>query len=184
MKENYLVLLRGINVGGKNIIKMADLKRCFESIGFTGVGTFIQSGNVLFCSKISDRKKIAAKIQKKLREEFNYEQPIVIITANELSDIIERSPAGFGKDPARFRYDIVFLVEPLTAKQAIKLVPLKEGVDKIYAGKNVLYFSRLVSKVSQSRMSRIISLPEYKQMTIRNWNTTAKLYTLIRERLK
>jgi uncharacterized protein (DUF1697 family) len=73
----------------------------------------------------------------------------------------------------------VFLKAPLTAETAGKDVPIKEGVDRLWVGTGVLYSSRLISRATQSRFSRIISLPTYKQMTIRNWNTTTKLAELV-----
>jgi uncharacterized protein (DUF1697 family) len=62
---------------------------------------------------------------------------------------------------------------------AMKSVQTKEGVDEARAGIGVLYFSRLISKASQSRLTRLVSLPVYKSMTIRNWNTTTALLRLM-----
>jgi len=61
----------------------------------------------------------------------------------------------------------------------MKNVSTKEGVDHAYKGKYVLYFSRLTSKASQSHLAKIIKLPVYQSMTIRNWNTTTKLLALM-----
>ena len=175
----YLVLLRGINVGGKNIIKMVDLKACFESMGFTGVVTFIQSGNVLFKAAEKDKTKLINKIEKALSEKFNYKSRMVVVTHKELRKIVDGAPQGFGDDLDTSRCDVIFLKEPLTAKEAMKNVRVKEGVDNAFTGRNVLYFSRLVSKASQSYLTKIIALPMYQNMTIRNWNTTTKLLALM-----
>jgi uncharacterized protein (DUF1697 family) len=175
----YLALLRGINVGGKNIIKMADLKASFEGMGFTEVLTFIQSGNVLYRSTEKDKKKLTKKIEQLLSERFNYTSRIVAVTHKELKKVIAEAPKGFGKDLDKYRYDVIFLKEPLTAREAMKSVRVKEGIDNAYTGKNVLYFSRLVSKASQSHLTKIITLPMYQNMTIRNWNTTTKLLALM-----
>jgi uncharacterized protein (DUF1697 family) len=175
----YLALLRGINVGGKNIIKMTDLKSCFEIMGFSDVVTYIQSGNILFKYPEKDKIKLTAKIEKALSLKFNYESKAVLVTYDELKTAVKKAPNGFGKSPDKFRYDVIFLKEPLTAKDAIKIVSMKEGVDTAGAGKFVLYFSRLISKASQSRLAKIISHPHYKFMTIRNWNTTTKLLEMM-----
>ena len=175
----YLALLRGINVGGNNIIKMTNLKACFEDIGFTEVGTYIQSGNVLFKSAEKDKLKLTRKIEKALSERFSYKSRIVAVTHKELKKVIEGAPKGFGKDLDTYRCDVIFLKEPLTAREAMKNVRVKEGVDHAYSGRNVLYFSRLVSKASQSYLTKIIALPMYQNMTIRNWNTTTKLLALM-----
>lgn len=67
----YLALLRGINVGGKNIIKMVDLKACFEEMDLSDVTTYIQSGNVVFASTETDSAKLTDKIEKTLSKRFN-----------------------------------------------------------------------------------------------------------------
>lgn len=175
----YLALLRGINVGGKNIIKMTDLKACFESLGFSEVVTYIQSGNVLFKSADKDKVGLTNRIEEELSKRFDYPSRLVTVTHKELKKTVENAPRGFGSEPDKFRYDVIFLKEPLTPKEAMKSVSAKEGVDEAYAGEHVLYFSRLISKATQSRLTRIISLPIYQSMTIRNWNTTTTLLALM-----
>lgn len=180
MKDiQYLALLRGINVGGNNIIKMVDLKACFESMGFSNVLTYIQSGNVLFQSSEQDKNKLTDKIEKGLSKTFKYDARLVIISHKELRKIVKEAPRGFGEDVENYRYDVIFLKEPLTAKEAIKSVRVKEGVDFAYAGNDALYFSRLISKASSSYLTKIIGLPVYQSMTIRNWNTTTKLLVMM-----
>jgi uncharacterized protein (DUF1697 family) len=176
---HYLALLRGINVGGKNIIKMADLKACLEGMNFSDVATYIQSGNVLFWSTEKDKLKLARQIEKKLSERFNYSSLVVVVPHQRLQKIVETAPKGFGSEPDKYRYDVVFLKKPLTPAEVMKQVSLKEGVDQAHAGKFAFYFSRLTSRAVQSRLNRIASLPIYQHMTIRNWNTTTKLLALM-----
>jgi uncharacterized protein (DUF1697 family) len=175
----YLALLRGINVGGNNIIKMADLKACFEDMGFTEVVTFIQSGNILFRSAEKDKTKLTQKIEQVLSKKFSYKSRLVVVPYKELKKAVERAPKGFGKELDKYRYDVIFLKEPLSSREAMKNVSIKEGVDSAYIGKSVLYFSRLISKASQSYLTKMIKLPVYQNMTIRNWNTTTKLLALM-----
>jgi uncharacterized protein (DUF1697 family) len=178
----YLALLRGINVGGNNIIKMANLKKCFEDMGCINVATFIQSGNVIFNSDEKDKIKLTVKIENVLSKTFNYNSRVVLITDTFLKSIVKTAPLNFGSDPSKYRYDVIFLKEPLTSKAAMKDVKIKEGVDNDYARKNVLYFSRLIANAAQSRLQKIITLPIYKNMTIRNWNTTTKLLALMEKK--
>jgi uncharacterized protein (DUF1697 family) len=175
----YLALLRGINVGGKNIIKMADLKASFEAMDLLNVMTYIQSGNVLFQSAEKDKAILAARIEKGLSSQFNFEARIVTVKYKELASIVRGAPDGFGGDAKSYRYDVIFLKEPLTPKEAMKSVSTKAGVDTAYAGRQALYFSRLIAKASQSHLTKIIGLPVYQNMTIRNWNTTTKLLGLM-----
>jgi uncharacterized protein (DUF1697 family) len=177
--NQYVALLRGINVGGKNLIKMPDLKACFELQGFDNVNTYIQSGNVLFGSVEADQTRLASKVEQVLSRTFNYQSRVVVRSCKQMRAIVEKAPKGFGSDPVSYRYDVIFLKDPLTAREAIKSVTTKPGVDEAFAGQGVLYFSRLIAKAAQSHLSRIVTLPVYKSMTIRNWNTTKKLQELM-----
>jgi uncharacterized protein (DUF1697 family) len=170
----YVALVRGINVGGKNLIRMPALAAQFERLGATNVRTYIQSGNVLFEAKETART-LTRRIEEGLAKAFAYDASVVLRTRKQVQSIVENAPAGFGADPARYRYDVIFLKEPLTAAAAMKSVRTREGVDAVHAGRGVLYFSRLVARASQSLLSRLVSMPVYQQMTIRNWNTTTKL---------
>jgi uncharacterized protein (DUF1697 family) len=175
----YLVLLRGINVGGKNIIKMVDLKANFEAMGFSNVLTYIQSGNVVFQSDEKDKAVLTTKIEKGLSKRFNFVARVVVVSHKELEAIVRAAPSGFGKEEKMFRYDVIFLKEPLTPKEAMKSVSTREGVDTAHAGKQALYFSRLISRAAQSHLTKIIGMPVYRNMTIRNWNTTTKVLALM-----
>jgi uncharacterized protein (DUF1697 family) len=176
----YVALLRGINVGGNNLIKMAALKACFEAGGLADVVTYIQSGNVIFTARASERATLGRRVEGLLAKSFvDYPPSVVLRTQKQMHDIVARAPAGFGKEPAKFRYDVVFLKEPLTAAVAMKSVATREGVDEAHAGVGALYFARLVSRASQSKLPKLASMPVYQSMTIRNWNTTTKLLQMM-----
>jgi len=175
----YVALLRGINVGGNNLIKMVALKASFETLGFADVATYIQSGNVVFTARDAGAAKLALRIEAALATTFAYEASVVLRSHKEMQAIVSRAPRGFGTQPDRYRYDVLYLKAPLTAAAAIKDVATKPGVDEASAGTGVLYFSRLISKATQSRLSKIASMPIYQRMTIRNWNTTVALLRLM-----
>ena len=175
----YVALLRGINVGGKNMIKMAELKACFEEHGFQAVATYIASGNVLFESTGSSSSVLTRRIEEMLSRVFGYRATVVVRSRAQLRSILDRAPDGYGTLPTRYHYDVVFLKPPLTARTAITTISTKEGVDEVSAGPGVLYFSRLSSKLTQSRLNRVASIPQYKNMTLRTWTTTVKLGQLL-----
>ena len=176
----YVALLRGINVGGKNLILMPALKAAFEEDGFEDVRTYIQSGNVVFSAGTSKHAELTQRIERMLRRTFNhYEASVVLRSRTRMRAIVERAPGGFGAEPTRYRYDVIFLKTSLSARTVVNSVPTKEGVDRIWPGTGVVYFSRLTSRAAQSRLTRVISMPIYQQMTIRNWNTTTKLRELV-----
>jgi uncharacterized protein (DUF1697 family) len=180
----YVALLRGINVGGNHLIKMPELKRCLEALGFGNVATYIQSGNVLFEAAERRPADLRARIEEALSERFGYQARIVLRSHGQLRAIVADAPAGFGGQPDRYRCDVVFLREPLTAAEAVEALRTREGVDQAFAGDGVCYFSRLASRAAQSYLSRIATLPVYQSMTIRNWNTTVKLKALMDARGK
>ena len=178
----YLALLRGINVGGKSQVRMSALKASFEANGFEDVATFIQSGNVLFTAHSTPAAELTRRIEAMLGAGFAFEPTVVVRSRRQMRAVVDDAPRGFGAQPARYRYDVLFLKPPLTAAVALKSAPTKPGVDEASPGPGVLYFSRVTAKASQSRLSRIISTPIYPSVTIRNWNTTTKLLSLMEER--
>jgi uncharacterized protein (DUF1697 family) len=177
--EKYIALLRGINVGGNNIIKMDKLKILFEEMDFADVKTYIQSGNVIFGDSGKDKLKIKETIEKKLFDELKNEISIALLTSIEMNEIIDNKPENFGEDNENYKYDVIYLIEPLTAQEAAKEFIPRENVDKIYAGKRVLYISRLKKELTKSHISKISESKIYSKLTIRNWNTTKKLYEII-----
>jgi uncharacterized protein (DUF1697 family) len=177
----YVALLRGINVGGNNLIAMPALKRCFESQGFEEVLTWIQSGNVLFKSK-ERGPGLVAKIESRLSDTFGYAATVVLRSEAQLRRVVTEAPPGFGVRTGVFSYEVLFLKAPLSSSRVLPTVPFKPGVDQLFAGSGVIYFSRLIRKASQSHLNRLVALPVYKQITIRGWNTTTRLLDLMETR--
>jgi uncharacterized protein (DUF1697 family) len=175
----YVALLRGINVGGQNLIRMPALKACFEAQGLRDVATFIQSGNVVFIADGSDQLVLTRRIEDALSKAFAYTSRIVVRSFEQMRAIVHGAPKGFGSRPTVYRYDVIFLKEPLTSEHAMGSITAAPGVDRVFAGEGVLYFSRLISKATQSRLRHIVGTPAYQNMTIRNWNTTTKLLELM-----
>ncbi|KRD08673.1 hypothetical protein ASE48_08975 [Mycobacterium sp. Root265] len=177
-RTRYVALLRGINVGGKNIIAMTDLRAALEAHGLENVSTYIQSGNVLF---ETDRpaKTLESEIEAALEKAFKVPLVVVLRSHRQLKSVIDKAPNGFGTDPDTYYSDAVFLKAPLTAKQVMGIVALRDGVDQAWPGTGVVYFARLGAQRTKSKMSKIVGTPEYKQMTIRSWTTTVKLLGLL-----
>ena len=177
-RTRYVALLRGINVGGKNIIAMTDLRAALEAHGLENVSTYIQSGNVLF---ETDRpaKTLESEIEAALEKAFKVPLVVVLRSHRQLKSVIDKAPNGFGTDPDTYYSDAVFLTAPLTAKQVMGIVALRDGVDQAWPGTGVVYFARLGAQRTKSKMSKIVGTPEYKQMTIRSWTTTVKLLGLL-----
>ena len=175
----YVALLRGINVGGRNPIKMTALRTCLEQGGFDDVATYIQSGNVVFTADASSNARLTTDVEEMLLGAFGYDISVVLRSRQQMRTIVDGAPMGFGREPDTYRYDVIFPKAPLTARSAMKDIQTKDGVDTAHLGTGALYFARLIARASQSRLSKIVSIPIYKSITIRNWNTTTRLMQML-----
>lgn len=178
--KSYAVLLRGINVGGKNKIAMAELKHCLEEQGCAQVTTYIQSGNVVLQSDLA-AKTLGADIEKMLIQKFKLDSSLIkvlVLTQTELQTVINGKPKGFGEQPDTYHSDVIFLMG-IKAGEALQVFKPRDGVDRIWPGQGVIYSQRLSAERTKSRLGAIAGTPAYKSMTIRNWNTTTKLLALL-----
>ena len=180
--NTYVVLLRGINVGGKNRMPMADLRRCLTALGFAHVSTYIASGNVILASD-QDADTIRSRIEAALPRCFDLDDEVVrvlVLTHAQLREVVENKPHGFGEQPDTYHSDAIFLIG-MDAEQVLPALNPREGVDTLWAGTGVIYSQRLSAQRSKSRLNKITGMPEYRWMTIRNWNTTTKLLELSKQ---
>jgi uncharacterized protein (DUF1697 family) len=181
MMNAYVILLRGINVGGKNIVPMAGLKSCLEELGFATVSTYIASGNVIVESD-KPTAEIKIQIEAALTKSFKLDSElmkVLVLTRTQLQAVIDNKPKGFGDQPEKYHSDAIFLMG-IDAAQALPVFHPREGVDKVWPGDGVIYSQRLSAERTKSRLSKIMASPLYKSMTIRSWSTTIKVV----ERLK
>lgn len=179
--NTYLVLLRGINVGGRNKVSMSILRQKLEEAGFKGVKTYIQSGNIILSTDY-DKNTVSFKIGKLLAKSFDLDKPVLVLTLEykQLKSVIDKAPRRYGRSPEKYKSDVAFLidVDPKDIKDQFKINPL---VDQLWAGEGVIYYQRLSENLSKSRIASIMSNPVYKKMTIRNWRTTTKLLEMMEE---
>ena len=178
--SSYVVLLRGINVGGKNKVPMAALRELLEELGFSDVSAYIASGNVILSS---DRPAAVIKtmIEEALPKAFRLDTELVsvlVLSRAQLRAVIEKKPKGFGDQPGTFHSDAIFLIG-LDAAEAMDVFDPRPDVDTVWAGDGVIYSQRLSAQRTKSRLNKIMGSPKYKSMTIRNWATTTKLLDLL-----
>jgi uncharacterized protein (DUF1697 family) len=180
--DTYVVLLRGINVGGKNKVSMADLRTCLEDLGFSDVSTYIASGNVILRSD-KRAEEVQAQIEKVLPERFDLDDELIKVLAlsvGKFQAIVDDKPAGFGERPDTYHSDAIFLMG-IDPEQAMAVFAPREGVDEVWPGEDVIYSQRLSAQRTKSRLNKIMASPLYKSMTIRSWSTTVKLLTLLKD---
>lgn len=177
----YIALLRGINVGGKNIIKMADLKKAFEDLGLNEVKTYIQSGNVLFKSD-EEEETLRKKIEHKIETTFEMCIHVVLRTAEEFESIIKSCP---------FTEEEIQLAQSTSVGESLYVAlltqePLQERVEKLLTYKNLkeqceikgrevfLLFHESILKSKLANNLQKLEIPS----TVRNWKTINKLSSL------
>src|SRR5260221_11693719 len=172
----YLVLLRGINVGGRNKVPMAALRELLESHGHTNVSTYIASGNVILTT---DKTPAAIKrdLEEALPRAFKLDSELIavlVLTLAELRDVVRKRPKGFGDQPETYNSDAVFLMG-IDAPTAMQVFDPRPGIDQVWPGTGVIYSQRLSAQRTKSRLGKIVGTPAYKSMTIRSWATTLAL---------
>lgn len=159
---------------------MATLRACLEALGFSGVSTFIASGNVILKSNKS-AGNVQAEIEAALPKNFRLDSKLVkvlVLTHKQLKEVVDSRPEGFGMHPDEYHSDVIFLMG-IDVGKALSVFSPREGVDKIWAGKGVIYSQRLSAERTKSRLNRIVGTPAYASMTIRSWNTICKLLRLV-----
>lgn len=176
--SHYVALLRGINVGGRRKMPMAELRAALEDGGFDDVRTYIQSGNVLLRTT-RRRASLEADIERVIEQRFGFPVVVVVRSHRQLRSVIDRAPTGFGEAPDRFHSDAVFLKAPLTPDSAMQVFAPRDGVDEVTPGIGVIYSQRLSAQRTRSGLSKVVGTPAYQLMTIRSWTTTARLLALL-----
>jgi uncharacterized protein (DUF1697 family) len=174
----YIALLRGINVGGKNIIKMAELKMAFEQEGFQSVATYINSGNVLFDSEL-DENTVQSTCEALIESNFGLKIPVGIISAEELHNALAHAPVWWNGDQDS-KHNALFVIAPMTAETVCTLVgEIKPEYEKLACHGKVIFWSAPLATFSRTRLTKIVqSKTAYSAITIRNANTTLKLAEL------
>ena len=171
----YVALLRGINVGGSKLIKMAELTRVFSSLGLANVKTYIQSGNVLFDSPKTDANALTKLIEKGLSTAAGFEVPVVLRTIAELEAIVKLDPFKTAKsDPDTKRY-VTFLVEPPTVAPKIPLLSPKKDWEIIHLSPREVFIVAFPVKGRYGESMSLIEKIFGKSSTTRNWNTVVKI---------
>lgn len=178
----HLALLRGINVGGKNIVPMAALARTFEEMKFSSVKTFIASGNVIFAAPKQDLRKLEEKIEKTLELAFDYEARVVVKSKPEYDAIIKGLPADWKKPSAALRYYVVFLRHAINSKKILDELAPRAGIETLSYVPGALLWAAKKSAGSKSTVAKkLLAKTIYKEITIRNLNTTLKLGELLQD---
>ena len=176
--NRYIALLRGINVGGNNIIKMDALRAEFEKMGFDEIKTYIQSGNVLFRSDVTDQLILESLIERSLAKTFQYQAKILIRSLAEMENTVSYFPVIF--QDSNWKHNVIFLSSVIDFENITDRFKLKADIEQIAYAPGVLFWSARLEQLSRSMMIKLSAKKEYQEMTVRNINTTRKILELMR----
>jgi uncharacterized protein (DUF1697 family) len=176
----YICLLRGINVGGNSIISMKQLKASFENAGFKDVVTYINSGNIIFKTKKQDPRILENKIERILDKEYAFNNKVVVKNFDEIQKIIKNIPKTWKVGDISKKYNVIFLRHTIDAQEHFKELKPKPDIEEVIYKPGVLFWSALTSDLTHTTMIKLSSSKIYKEVTVRNLNTTKKIYELMK----
>jgi uncharacterized protein (DUF1697 family) len=167
----YIGLLRGINVGGKNMVPMAQLRTLFESLGHTGVSTFIQSGNIVFTTRGSISSE---SLETAIAGRFGIAITVVLRTPDELKRVVEANPFAH-VDPSKVH--VGFLARKPSAAAVAGLDAERFRPEEFAVRGSDLYL-HLPNGMGRTKLPAYLDRQLKIPTTIRNWNTATKLLGL------
>ena len=180
-QPRFLALLRGINVGGKNIVPKDALRQCFEDLGHRSVRTYIQSGNILFRSSENDVVAMTGEIEHALSVRFSYDARAVVLSRRSFRNAVESAPEDWGRDDNRMHHALFTLAGAAPDRIIAKLRPPKPEWETVSAGPGVIYWSVSRAHPTRATWVKLPASQEYRQVTARNHNTVFRLRELFEE---
>jgi uncharacterized protein (DUF1697 family) len=182
--NTYVAILRGINVGGKRMIKMDALKQLFANLGFSNIETYIQSGNVFFQCKKTSEEKLASTIAKEIEKVFSFDVPTIVKNVEELKQIITNNPFTKDKKKLAEYFHVTFLAT----------TPIKENIDSIaklnFGNDDFTIIDKAVylycpNSYSNSKLTNGFFENKLKVIaTTRNWKTCNELVNIAEKMMK
>lgn len=173
----YIAILRGINVSGKNIIKMAELKTAFTHAGFQKTTTYIQSGNIIFEAAEQNVSVLASEISGLILAHFKLSVPVIVLTIDMLQSIIDQNPfvTQPGKDTGSLH--ITFLDGPAGDYTADKIEKKKQVEEGYVIGSNAVYLD--IPKYGNSKLTNNLFETVLRvTATTRNWKTANEILSI------
>lgn len=176
----YVALLRGINVGGKNKVDMKQLKMTFERLGLRNVVTYINTGNIIFEQQEWTQDELVERIEQAIAQDFGLAIKVVLRSLEQYKKMMQHIPKQLSNDD-RMKCDVMFLWEEVDDESSLSLLNVKPDIDTVSYVHGAILWSVAREHVTKSGMSKIIGTKLYKQMTVRNINTTRKIYELMKK---
>ncbi|MFB5661303.1 DUF1697 domain-containing protein [Alteribacillus sp. HJP-4] len=174
----YIALLRGINVGGKNKIDMKLLKHTFEKAGMNDVGTYINTGNIIFSYDGLSKTELSRILEEAIHSDFELHIHVVVRSIEDIRGVINAIPATW-KNDKDMKSDVMFLWDEIDKESVLENLVIKPNIDTVKYVPGAILWSVDKKNVTKSGMSKIVGSKIYKQVTIRNVNTARRIYELM-----
>lgn len=174
----YVALLRGINVGGKNIISMQQLRAAIERAGVENVSTYINSGNVLFEGNVHTIPQLKNIIEKTIETTFKIPVTVMIRSQRNIAAIVKALPANWTNGDA-MKCDVIFLSDTIDNPDILSKIRIRDDVDTVKYVPGALLWAVDRENITRSYLTKLVGTDIYKQMTVRNCNTLRKLAALM-----
>ena len=177
----FLALLRGLNVGGQNVIGKHDLIRCFEDLGFDSVRTYIQSGNVLFRSSESRAAALTRGIEAALSERLSNRVRAAVLSRTRYRAAVASAPGGWGRDDD-WKHNAAFTLGGVAPRRVIEQLPVpKEDIETLAVGRGAIFWSVSGQHETRTTWMKLAAAPVYQHLTVRNHRTVFRLRELLEE---
>ena len=179
----YVVLLRGVNVGGNHRVPKLEFQKVLEDLGFRDVVTYINSGNAVFSS---DTEPQATIVQAALEDQFGFEIPTLILAGEKMRAIAAAIPVDWTNDSPRpdksgQKSDVLYLFEEADNPDVLQKIGYRPDIETMLYVEGAVLANIL--RINQSRYSllKVVGTPLYRRMTVRNIATALKLAELTKE---
>jgi len=174
----FVALLRGINVGGNNKIDMKRLKLTFEQAGMRDVVTYINSGNIIFSASERSKKELSRVLEEAIQHDFGLQIKVVIRSVDDVRVIINAIPDIWQNDKD-MSSDVLFLWDEINDESVLERLAIKPDIDTVKYVPGAILWSVSKNNLTRSGKQKLVGSKIYKLMTIRNVNTTRKIYELM-----
>ncbi|AVL00993.1 DUF1697 domain-containing protein [Pediococcus inopinatus] len=175
----YLMLLRGINVGGHNRVVMKELRENLAAVGFTNVSSYINSGNLIFDSSHS-QTDVTQMVQQLLAQNYIFPVTSLILSAQDYQQDFLTVPQWWGSD-RELRHNALFLLPSFDRQSFARIQSQVGDYDQVAYTANIIFWTAPFKKdYSKSFYSKLMKESFYKDITIRNRNTALKLGNLLK----
>ncbi len=176
----FVALLRGINIGGRNKVDMKELQKTFERVGMKSVTTYINSGNVIFADKDNHKTEIPKILEKGILDDFDLNIRVLIRSFNDYKLVMKSLPQNW-KNDADMKCDTFFLWDEINRSSIIKEIGARPGIDKVKYIPGAVLWRVDKSNLTKSGKMRVAATKLYQHITVRNVNTTRKIFAIMQE---